>query len=334
MFKCKSLAILFMILFISCSQEAPKTEAQFTLNFSAIAGGETMLWAENRALGASFARVVTNEAFEMELVNGKWDFYLINWESSSEGALTGKVKCDAIRDIELSGGEVPLDFYLANASCDNSLFAPAFLSDNTSSGVTGGEYRFPQVGFNNCDRLDSVVDNTSTCNTVSGNRGNASSMRLTLISFDENAPGEIPLPYGRLQTECLPIGVLTGKARVTNTSVLNFPIGNSGESPIRTAIELFSDAECNRLVGAPLDLFRGIHAPDNVALRGALKSFRGTNGYNFFITSSSSNPFEICNPSYVDGEFSGGNGTFEDPYIICHPEELNLIGDDPNYLSS
>ena len=334
MIKCKSLAILFMIFFISCSQEAPKTEAQFTLNFSAIAGGETMLWAENRAIGASFARVVTNEAFEMDLVNGKWDFYLINWESSASGALTGKVKCDAIRDIELSGGEVPLDFYLANASCDNSLFAPAFLSDNaaTRTGADGGEYRFPQIGFKNCDRIDSVVDSASTCNTVSGNRGNAGSMKLTLISFDENAPGEIPLPYGQLQTACYPFGALSGKVRDADISLLNFPIGNSGESPIRTVVELFSDSDCISPVGAPLDLFRGIHTPDNVPLLGALKSFSSANGYNFFVTSSSSNPFEICNPSYIEGKFSAGTGTQDDPYIICHPEEFNLIGDE--YLDS
>ena len=334
MFKCKSLAILFMIFFISCSQEAPKTEAQFTLNFSAIAGGETMLWAENRAIGSSFARVVTNEAFEMDLVNGVWDFYLINWESSASGALTGKVKCDALKGIDLNGGEVPLDFYLANASCDNSLFAPAFLSDNTSAGVTGGEYRFPQVGFKNCDRIDAINDNAEACNSVSGNRGNASSMRLTLISFDENAPGEVPLPYGQLQTACYPFGALSGKVRDADISLLNFPIGNSGESPIRTVVELFSDSDCISPIGAPLDLFRGIHAPDNIALQGALKSFTSANGYNFFVTSSSSNPFEICNPSYVDGQFSAGRGTLEDPFIICHPEEFNLIGDDPIYLSS
>ncbi len=334
MIKCKSLVILFMIFFISCSQEAPKTEAQFTLNFSAIAGGETMLWAENRALGASFARVVTNEAFEMDLVNGVWDFYLINWESSANGALTGKVKCDAIKGIELNGGEVPLDFYLANASCDNSLFAPAFLSDNTRAGVNVGEYRFPQIGFKNCERIDAINDPSGSCNTVSGNRGNASSMKLTLISFDENAPGEIPLPYGQLQTACFPFGALSGKVRDTEMSLLNFPIGNSGESPVRTVVELFSDSDCISPAGAPLDLFRGIHAPDNVPLLGALKSFSSANGYNFFVTSSSSNPFEICNPTYVEGEFSAGRGTFEDPFIICHPEEFNLIGDDPLYLSS
>lgn len=334
MIKCKSLVILFMIFFISCSQEAPKTEAKFTLNFSAIAGGETMLWAENRAIGASFARVVTNEAFEMDLVNGLWDFYLINWESSASGALTGKVKCDAIKGIELNGGEVPLDFYLANASCDNSLFAPAFLADNTSVGVNTGEYRFPQIGFKNCERIDAINDSAESCNTVNGNRGNASSMKLTLISFDENAPGEIPLPYGQLQTTCFPFGALSGKVRDSEISLLNFPIGNSGESPVRTVVELFSDSDCTSPAGAPLDLFRGIHAPDNVPLLGALKSFSSANGYNFFVTSSSSNPFEICNPSYVEGKFSAGTGERDDPYIICHPEEFNLIGDNSVYLSS
>ena len=339
MIKCKSLVILFMIFFISCSQEAPKTEAQFTLNFSAIAGGETMLWAGNRALGASFARVVTNEAFEMDLVNGVWDFYLINWESSVSGALTGKVKCDALKGIDLNGGEVPLDFYLANTSCDNNLFAPPASGDNTSVGNTsvgnfGAEYRFPQIGFKNCDRIDAIRDSAETCNNVSGNRGNASSMRLTLISFDENAPGEVPLPYGQLQTACYPFGALSGKVRDTDISLLNFPIGNSGESPIRTIVELFSDSDCISPIGAPLDLFRGIHAPDNVPLLGALKSFSGANGYNFFVSSSSSNPFEICTPSYVEGKFSAGTGTQDDPYIICHPEEFNLIGDDSVYLSS
>lgn len=317
--------VLFFILFtalVSCSKQAGTSEATFNLNFSAVsAEGTTMLWGEND-LGGSFATVLHSSSADLELANARWNFFIINWNNSL-GNLTGKVSCTSKRGVELTGEEIQVELILRNEGCMNYDFTP----DSSAISLNDGSRRFPFLNIHSCQNLDNVRSDSSLCSTDQSNRGKAQSVRVGLLNFIEGDVGNIGTPAKRLVSDCLPIDPFSG---TTFTNDVNIPLGYFGETPFKTGVVFFADGDCTptEALGKKDDFLRGLHGPSGEFLTPNAKVFSNDQSINLFFThdeSADANP--VCARGFIPGEFSAGIGTLDRPYVICHPEEFNQIGD-------
>ncbi|MEE3077815.1 MAG: hypothetical protein VX341_00660 [Bdellovibrionota bacterium] len=324
--------VLFIILLtalVSCSKQAGTSEATFNLNFSAVsAEGTTMLWGEND-LGGSFATVLHSSSADLELANARWNFFIINWNNSA-GNLTGKVSCTSKRGVELTGEEIQVELILRNEGCMNYDFTP----DSSAISLNDGSRRFPFLNIHSCQNLDNVRSDSSLCSTDQSNRGKAQSVRVGLLNFIEGDVGNIGTPAKRLVSDCLPIDPFSG---TTFTNDVNIPFGYFGETPLKTGVVFFADGDCtpSEALGKKDDFLRGLHGPSGEFLTPNTKVFSNDQSLNLYFThdeSADANP--VCARGFIPGKFSAGIGTLDRPYVICHPEEFNQIGDRTFLLSA
>lgn len=327
----KVILLTFIILttFVSCSKQAGTSEASFNINFSAVtADGTTMLWGEND-LGGSFAIALHSSSAELELANARWNFFIINWDNSA-GNLTGKVSCTSQRGVELTGEDVQVDLILRNEGCMNYDFTP----DSSAVSLNDGSRRFPLLNIHSCQNLDNVRSESSLCSTDQSNRGKAQSVRVGLLNFIEGDVGNIGTPAKRLVSDCLPIDPFSG---TTFTNDVNIPLGYFGETPFKTGVVFFADGDCTptEALGKKDDFLRGLHGPNGEFLTPNAKVFSNDQSINLYFThdeSADANP--VCARGFIPGEFSAGIGTPDRPFVICHPEEFNQIGNRTTLLAA
>lgn len=307
---------------VSCSKQAGTSEATFNLNFSAVSKeGTTMLWGEND-IGGSFAMVLHSSSADLELRNARWNFFIVNWDNSA-GNLTGNVSCTSKRGVELTGEEIQVDLILRNEGCMNNDFTP----DSSALSRNDGSRRFPFLNIHSCQDLDNIQGDSSQCSTELSNRGKAQSVRVGLLNFIEGDVGNIGTPAKRLVSDCLPIDPFTG---TTIANDVNIPLGYFGETPFKTGVVFFADGDCTptQALGKKDDFLRGLHGPSGEFLTPNAKVFSNDQSLSLFFThdeSAEANP--VCARGFIPSQFSAGIGTLDRPFVICHPEEFNQIGD-------
>lgn len=327
----KVVFLMFILLttFVSCSKQAGTSEATFNLNFSAVSTeGTTMLWGENDR-GGSFAMVLHSSSADLELANARWNFFIVNWDNSA-GNLTGNVSCTSKRGVELTGEEIQVELILRNEGCMNNDFTP----ESNAFSLNDGTRRFPFLNIHSCQNLDNVRSDSSLCSTDQSNRGKAQSVRVGLLNFIEGDVGNIGTPAKRLVSDCLPIDPFSG---ATFTNDVNIPLGYFGETPFKTGVVFFADGDCTltQALGKKDDFLRGLHGPSGEFLTPNAKVFSNDQSLSLYFThdeSAEANP--VCARGFIPGEFSAGIGTPDRPFVICHPEEFNQIGDRTTLLAA
>lgn len=222
---------VLLALISACSKNPNKTDAKIKISLGALldinqyAQSGAMLWGRNDK-GDMFGEVLDGNDLSLELNNGQWTFWAVAWDGATPGeAFRGNTRC-AKTTSQLSGGDVQLSINLTNSTCNNADFSPA----TTLS--TGGQNEFPNISFNECDKLS---DHNGLGCGKNIHSAKSSSRRLLMVSFRKTAGSNIERVGSALVSKCY-----TG-----NFDNEHIPLGN-GQTPFFTVVQsFFSSISCS-----------------------------------------------------------------------------------------
>lgn len=331
------IALILMMIFVSCSQESGTTSAKLKVSMGAIAGapasftGGLMLYG--RSADRAFGRVMSIDTIDEYVPNGIWHFYAIGWDGPN--AMEGKVYCGFVGNVNLDGNPKQIDLHVNNANCSGSVFTP---NVNNTTGVNS----FPKIEIETCNKLSHVTGHVSTCDydplntTPKNDKGHAASYKLLLKSFDKvgvnyNIHGGVieSNRCGKVNDTSTSGSLSTGgTVQIQN---LNMPIGTS-LTPFYTVVRAYLGSD-------DCEVTTSTKGHKDVVLK------KGLNGIDFHYKAYTYNDagtykakiftrvdeVDVCKDGRLNKTnnspkpYAAGMGNKFHPYVICTPYQLNAI---------
>ena len=319
--------ILFLTLVLicsSCSKKGAGTPAKLRLLSSAITAGLTTsggaLITGKSSNGDAFQMGLQlgNEATDIELSPGTWEFAAITWENENgEGPLSGTNRC-ALTSATVEGEEVVVNLNLSPATCALSFFSiPENLTTN----------QFNSLRLVACSNLSGVINDTSSCSTNPLTQGNSLSYRIVFKGLNL-ANGE---ELSSLASACIKDPDLVKSDYITNYKL---PLNADGNFPF--AIAAYEGLNCEpddleatylfqaqAIAGKPIadsQIYRG-PATDQTSFFFA-DNYIGV-GDNTFAASGMLPPAQTIQYRYDDPTESNGGG---DSYQNTRNVFNNIVG--------
>ena len=171
-----------------------------------------------------------NDTLEIELPNGKYNFYAIGWGANS-GNYEGSIYCDVQNSVALEGGEFPIQMSASTSTCQQPLF------NNNSSAASVNELKVQScagIKKHIDDGRDIIGMSLSCSNTGQLYAGGDLGFDLSVAEF-----GLGQVPKANFYSACKPLD--------GSSSGFKIPFGLLNELTIPVTFRSYSDAGCNTL---------------------------------------------------------------------------------------
>lgn len=284
-----------------------------------------------------FSKILSDQVTDAEIPNGTWNFYVMGWHGASDG-MSGTVFCGKSLGVELSGEAVDIILNATNADCADSAFGTSF------NPGTPNEIRFPDISFSSCsvEGFGQFSSFTSMCeykiiaNGVGGykrvnHRGAPRSYKVIARSFNNMGAGFAYLPdsEGILESACTSMLPASSDGRSLPVIDLNIPAHSAG-IPLRYTVKAYyGSSNCDDNFGHFLfDLIGGTgsNSPKSVSyLNGSSEQVVIATKMDRESVCSNNVYMQTLTSSSVLAPFRSGNGTPEDPFVICDIDDIDEI---------
>ncbi len=152
-----NLLFVFALTFLSACGSPTTSQVELSSKLSFLAADHEVIFLGRHYLtNTKFSVIAEADGFDIDLLQGKWEFAIIAWEKNGTGRFTGTTKCGVKENVEVSGASVKLDFDISTSSCNNEYFrSPGYLSS-----VDG---QIQELKVKDCLSLSAVTNGSSTC---------------------------------------------------------------------------------------------------------------------------------------------------------------------------
>lgn len=232
--KINLLALLALVFLCACGSPS-KTSVGLTSSLSLLTVDHEVIFLGRHYLSNSkFSVIADADGFEVDLLQGKWEFALIAWEKSPSGRFTGATKCGVKQDVEIKGSEFKLDLVISSSGCNDDFFRkPGFLA-------TSGELQALAVKAN--ESLSTIFGPSSSFTLPSG------FSRFKIVYKPKSSGIRTSSSLSSFTSECTPFDELT--------PLLKLPA--FGKAYLDLDFEIYSDSNC-------LSFFKKISLPMGIS---------------------------------------------------------------------
>ncbi len=362
------LATLFVV--ASCSQKGSPVKLEVSHNFAfgnsaalqAVSAGGLMVWGKSSE-GSAFAQALEGaDDLNLSLANGTWTFYAMAWDgtinyTNSAGTAIpwgGVQRCAKSDPVTLNGSLANVQLNINNANCADAVFA-----GTVPTTTVGPNIFIAPTQFNFCRGIAGIGDASHLCtdsridNRQRERKAYIGSFIVNMKTYSvvngaKTITGSIKGMCTEMQgSQELPTAETTSDASYyggSSIKVPGLPAGGPG-MPFHIEIEMFpGNSQCDDpALGA-----QGIRGslvkqfPNGIAVTEPVshKYFPHIDNTNTIfkhkqylqITSES-----ICNGRNATGmdfhPFAAGEGTRNNPYIICSVPQFHAINESNTHMS-
>jgi len=309
------LIILYFIL-VSCGQVKEQTKLKISL--AAVTGsakfpGGLLFAGKNIETNEKFSRIISaNDNLTLELTNGKWNFYTVGWDGGA--IFEGNSLCDQKLNINLNGGEIPLDMNLTQLKCAS----PAFGNHLTS-------LNFSPLEFNSCSGIKKYIQNSPEIIPVdldcasdeSVIIGSDTGYKISILGAENNGPnGEI------LTSTCQTLS----SGKVLSPLKIPFGVANNNGAGVNIRIDAYEGGGCTTFKRS--HLLKNLLANSAEGFTAIAKPDDTNNKIRIFIHT------DLCNPAQAaNSPFGNGSPGASVPRLICNESHWASVDSDLGFSS-
>lgn len=309
------LLISILLLFaFGCAKQEELTETKIKLDQFAVSSdfpGGIFILAHNIDTGLAMQKRIQGNELLLELPNGRWEFGAIGWDSASP--YTGEPFCDFTPPISLEGGDINISLNNSKTNCSKG----PFYRNNFNLG-------------NNAPKELKIISCAGAYQRTNGGKelpsdkecqdfkGAFKSFKVVMYDIALSPPQErsnvLSNPF---ESNC----ISGGGNNYTTSSGIHIPAYQG----IPQYIIAYSDTSCSGS-SYQYSFKSGFYSTESKE-----EGFTQpeTNSISVYLDNN------ICYGSNPDATTEIGSGTEANPFVICHPSELNAMainGFDKTYL--
>lgn len=351
-----------LLITASCSQKGSEVQIdvshfQFASSpaLQAKAGGGLMVWGKSDD-GSSFAQKLDDsDNIRLQLPNGNWTFFAMSWDGSKDYLNTtttdhifgGIVYCAKSAPVVLNGANTAVDLNLRNDKCSDS----AFTGSVGAVIDPGGNVVLAKTKFTFCQSIGQINSPSDVC-ADTRYEVRRKERKAWIGSFRVNMPvytkfGSTKVITDKLIGKCV---AMTGDPEGTPSpgdesssyggslvSISGLPAGGPGQ-PFHTEIEIFpGNSKCDDVAAGAVGIRGAItkQFPQGISAETpTTKYFPDSGQHKNYISISSSEMCSNRNSTGMEGHpFAAGEGTLQNPYIICSVPQFHAINQSASNLA-
>lgn len=338
---------------IACSPQSEVTKAQLKVSVGALSSeltpsdfpGGLILYGKQIGGDKIFSRHLSTMVSDELIPNGKWNFVIIGWDDSGNGAMSGKPYCDSVI-VDLAGSDIPVFLNVTNLKCtglgpshdiagDKFFYSPYLKSCNIlnqSAFTDTCEYNtspVPQVRTKEYAASYKII--AKPFDNFSGGLNFQTNNTTNFVAADTNASGCTQL------NETNDISAMVNEPTIT----ANLPITNTNLPFFFTIRAYLNSTDCDDTKAYKDIIYHSkiFTAQDHANTQLQAKGFLDTGNNDRQIIFVKTTLADVCanstgtySSSSQVSPFSAGTGLEEFPYVICNEQQLSKI--ESNYESS
>lgn len=208
---------LAFLLIVGCGGPV-KSRVELSSSISLLSTDHELIFTgRHYASNSRFTVLAEADGFDVEILQGKWEFAIVAWEKNGVGRFTGTTKCGKLVNATVSGAATRLSFDVTTANCNDGFFRrTGFLH------ASSGELQSLKLKAN--ANLSTITEATSAYTLPPG----YVSYRIV---YDPKARRNSTTSF---QSDCYPLG---------SSSPLRLPV--FGSVPLAFDIRIYTDAACD-----------------------------------------------------------------------------------------